>query len=269
MSANDSNSSARNRLLPHQRSFVEHYFSDTDSKTHLLIAPSGSGTTTTIIELLRQFLSESKNKRILFIANYKGAISSVGHMLHERDLNPIQVDRYKYRELEESTDPSASPWHSPGVYLCTMQFAVQSDIYEGLISSPWDLLIYDSPSRDSSMSSKLLCRLLESAQLRSAIILARTPNAQTLPPLPADISVTEWKLQDLLNWSKKPLWSPCKVELENVTFVPSSQDIKIQHLVTEISELAEEAKVSAYDPYSAEIWLRSLYSRRKRRDGTN
>ncbi len=273
MSSQHSGALVRHSLLPHQEKFIGAYFSNQGDKFHCLVAPVGSGLTKTLSELTRALFEKKSSSRVLFLVNRMELVSHFTQTLGCSGLPAVALDRFKYREIEDSGDFGTLLNIKEGIYVSTIQFALQRDVCDSLHSITWDLVIVDSNHfRIDTRYGEFLSKLLNRGEVLSAIVTVNVLSRDILACLPESVAVTEWKLKDLVSRTGEQLWRPWKARLELITYQLTSGERDIRQILNKISSLTQAFETNenkatellplrfSSDPYNIEIRLRSLHS---------
>lgn len=265
-------------LFPHQRKFLESYFAEGDFHIRCLIAPPGTGSTYTVVELARRLLDANRASRILILVDPKDSIFQINALFRSLGTNAMIMDRFRYRELEDLDRSQQSAWTPYGIYLSTVQFAAQSDIRQGMLATEWDLaVIINAPPRQGWRNGEFLSDLASCPKTRSAVFVLNAPLSSVQGTLPEAAVLTEWHLRDLVGIDGRPLWNPETVKLEPFSYQLTETEIEIQNGLNAISDLVlklesdqpdptdDLPQFGAYDPYNSEFQLRFLHSQLRQR----
>lgn len=216
--------SMQSRLMAHQVDFLDRYFSGVDS-IHLK-APPGAGKSASTIALVLEVLHRNPQARILFLAPARVLAAQFHSLMSEGGARSVLVDRYAYRSIEDTCSLDDN-WPGGAVYVLTSHFAVQGDVRETLLRTPWDLLICDDVPTGESVLTNAMRDLARVARRSIFVTSAHTGDL----PFPIAATVLEWTVEDLRDGNGASL-APPPVKLTKIFY---ELDAKLARVVEELT----------------------------------
>lgn len=259
------------KLLPYQEEFVDAYFADPDTKVHRLIAPAGSGKTTTALALVSRLLSQKDSARVLILSDRKVVALQCEAALRDWGIDSVLMDSFKYRELEDVEGGGPSPWEERRVYLSTVQFVARKEASESFFSTSWDLVLIDWEVREGTRNGQFISRLVDQQEVQSVVVISRIASPEFDGFFPDETKLIEWKMSDLLSGDGKPIWKPRQIRVETIPYQLTELEDTIREDLALIAESAKSfregypklelsaALIGESDLYSVEYRLRSFY----------
>lgn len=271
MTDQQENPRLQRKLLPYQEKFVEAYFADSGSRVHRLIAPAGSGKTTTVLALASRLLSQNDSARVLILSEPKVAALQHESALRDWGIDSVLMDSFKYRELEDVEGGGSSPWEERRVYVSTIPFLARKETSESLFSTSWDLVIIDWEVREGTRNSQFISRLVDQQEVQSVVVISRIAGPESDSFFPDGTKLIDWKMSDLLSGDGKSIWQPRQIRVETIPYQLTDLEDTIREDLASIAALAKNfgkgcpklelsaALIGDSDLYSVERRLRSFY----------
>jgi ERCC4-related helicase len=220
------------KLFPHQAALVEAFFDPSSKRILLLRSDAGLGVTAALAVLVQRLLRERPQARVLFLAP-SALRFQILETLRQLDVPSQLVDRYRFREMFESTT-RGEPWPYGTALVLSLDFARQSDITASLAKARWDLVIASEAHRLRRARAETLRRIITSAE---RAILATIP----LPGLELDDAfaaenMTEvvWQRDKVVGHDGKPLDGAKRPVLHEVDFSLSPTELGLRDTMADI-----------------------------------
>ena len=149
-----------------QARFVSEFLRTDSPPHHLLLAPSGTGKTTTALRVVAQLVRQRFARRVLIVVQFVALREQLCRRLEvELPGVPIMnIDRQVLRELEARVSSNESPWPEEVVAILTGELFLAPGVAASLASVGWDLAFVDafdgSPPDQVRMLLEHLAQLL-------------------------------------------------------------------------------------------------------------
>ena len=181
-------------LLPHQRTFVEACFSPTSSRVIELQASVGLGKTIALMVVAARLIRDQPESRVLILSP-AALRSQFVKTLMQANVNAVLLDRYKYRELLDSSNQQ-DIWPIGTTFVASLDFVKLEDIRASLASIAWNLVIVDESHNLSGARARALEQFATSA---SRVVLATVPDLDTTEVFIAERSTKlTWKRDQII-----------------------------------------------------------------------
>lgn len=244
------------RLLPHQAALVETFFNPASNRTILLRGDVGLGKGTALIALANRLLQERPTARVLLVVPGSALRAQFVEKFREAGIPTLSVDRYRFREMLDST-PGSEFWPTGIVAVLTREFARQEDIRNALANTRWDLLIVDEAHQFRGILARDVVRQVGESSDR--IILATLPTLELPDAFPEDsATVVEWRREQVVDHDGNPLDTMPRPLLHEVHYDLSSTELSLAETVRELCRTLETG--TTQQALIARSWLRSLQS---------
>lgn len=126
--------------LPHQQEFIDRFFTS-PSRAHWLVQAVGMGSSSTAALVVQRYHSSVPKQRVLLLAPFRVLQAQITDVLQRFGVPALQVDRYRYRELQEGAPAGVAIWPAGGVFILSTAFAKQDDIANSLAQAEWGLIV--------------------------------------------------------------------------------------------------------------------------------
>ena len=189
----------RKRILTsYQRDFVDQFFASPSERGQLLIAPVGTGSAQSAIEIISRMLSVEPSARVLLLTARMLMLQWLQRL--DEVLEPSQTlegSRRKLRQLSEAAPSSSFAW--PGGKIVVMdRDSIErfSDVRFSVLKTPWNLVIFDrylplSASRNIQLSA-LLEELKQTPPDRRILVLGHDQHSASEAPGLSWLHRTVW-----------------------------------------------------------------------------
>lgn len=215
------------RLLPHQAALLESFFDPVSKRILLLRSEVGLGKGAALVALVCRLLAEKPTARVLLLLP-SALRSQMMKRLHDAGAPGMLVDRYRFRELLDSTT-GTDLWPGGAVAVLSLDFAKQLDIRESLAESRWDLLIVDEAHSVRGARAEALRRVGASA---GRIVLTTLPDMGLPDAFPAaDTTEVEWRRDRLVDHQGTPLYAALRPLLHEVLFSCTAAELSLRETV--------------------------------------
>jgi superfamily II DNA or RNA helicase len=244
------------KLLPHQSSLLETFFNPTSKRVILLRGDVGLGKATTLAALAGRVLREQPTARVLFLVP-AALRSQFVEMLRDAGTPTLLVDRYRFREMVDSTT-GAEFWPSGVVAVLSLDFAKQPDIRDSLAETRWNLVIADEGHLIKGVRAGAFRKVGGSAD-RVILATATIRDGDPFDAFPAeDVTVVEWRRDQVVDHDGKPLDTGLRPVLHEVPFSLNAAELKLRATVVDLCETLGGA--TGIQSFMAMRFLRSLES---------
>ena len=225
------------RLLPHQAAFVEAVLNPAGKRVTLLQGDVGLGKGAALVALAGRFLQEQATAKVLFLVPGIAQRDQLVERLQRSGTPALSVDRYRFRELLETTT-GKDIWPAGVVAVLGREFARQEDIREALASGQWDLLIVNEAHQFKVGLAGEVLRQVGTATKR--MVLATIPNVELADVFPEeDAIVIQWKRDQIVDYSGKPLDTVPLPVLHAIHFNLSPAELNLAEIVGELCRILE------------------------------
>ena len=243
-------------LLPHQANFIEKFFSKASARAHLLQSVPGLGTTYTVARLVQRALSMSPDAQILILTPSALQVELQG-VLTEIGAPAEAVDRYRFRELQDSALGNHNIWRAGVAFILSLDFAKQEDVARSLAPVPWNLLIVEEAHLLKGLREDLVRNIIASnPDLR--VLLISSTGLDHLPALGIEpLTPTRWRLSDVMDSAGKSFFSLTLPQLELIEFHEEPIERVMRGLVEEITD---QFNASSDAEMQSTLFRRSLAS---------
>jgi superfamily II DNA or RNA helicase len=219
-------------LLPFQAEFARDFCAADSPSYWELVATAGTGKTF-LSHSIVAYQMESGARRVLVLAP-RALLTQWQHVLTSSSgtVDPLLVDRRTYLELEASVPSGHSPWPEPAIILMSIDLAKRRDMTASLTTVEWDLVVIDEGHLLTGQRQNLAEKLMEGGRAKRALFLtaiAREPVHE--------INRRVWRLEDLVDWGDKSLFTVLTRRLETVEYQRTEQE---QHFLRALEKSADE-----------------------------
>lgn len=221
-------------LAAWQAEFAKSFLGDSAKRHQILVAPPGTGKSTTGAAIVASFAA-TRSVRVLVLIPGLALRAQWAHQIRSLGCpsEVLMVDQKAYRQVLSESPIDQTAWDKPGVYILSMDFARKSVIASGLKEARWDLVVVDDAERMTSpLASALLQDLIEAGGVGRLLLLSsvHTPALsnwiKTFPTWggsSAAIQATEWT-GPLLQWDGTTVGRP-EITLELVSYRPGPDEL--------------------------------------------
>ena len=224
-------------LLPHQVAFVEAVLNPASPPVTLLQGDPCLGKGAALVALASRVLRERTTARILFLVPGTELRSQFVEMLQRSDTPVLFIDRYKFRELLESST-GKEIWPTGVVAVLSRELARQKDIIKSLASVRWDLFIVDEVYRfTASVFEDVIPRVCKASD---RIVLATIPDPVIPAVLPCEvINVIAWYRNKIVDNSGQRLDTIPHPILHTFHYNLSPAELNLTKTVGELCQFLE------------------------------
>jgi len=155
-------------------------------------------------------------------------------MLGDAEVPSLLVDRYRFREMLDST-AGGEFWPKGAVAVLSRDFARQPDIQDSLANASWDLVIANEAHSFTGTRAEVLRRIGASAE---RIILAGPLDFTPLDSFPAEeATVVEWRRDRVVDHNGKRLDMVPRPVLHEVSFSLSEVELRLRSIVRDLCDV--------------------------------
>lgn len=173
--------------MPHQQSLIDLFVEGVSMRGCIARWAPGLGLTVATIHLVARVRSAHPEGRILVIGTSKVLQTHLKQSFSRVGVDAEIVDRYRFRELQDTASPDESVWRAGGIYIVGFDLAVLDDVADGLVSVPWTLLVIPEPDRINLQRQEVMRELI-SRSPRVRVLLHGQPGEKQLP----DLGIESW-----------------------------------------------------------------------------
>jgi SNF2 family DNA or RNA helicase len=242
------------KLLPHQSAFVDAFFNINGKRIVLLRGDVGLGKGVALVAMLSRLLEEHPEARALLIAP-AALRTQFANMLQSNRCPALLVDRYRYRELLDSTGTD-QPWPRGVVSVVSREFSQIPDILDSLAQVEWNVVVDDESQLTKGTRAEALRRISAGAK---RVVLASVSSLAADAVFPdEDVTVVEWRRNEIVNHDGKLLSALPRPLLHEVPFHYSRTEVRILERMRDLDRIELDGKM----PYEvfANLLLRSFES---------
>jgi hypothetical protein len=246
----------RPELFPHQGTFIEQFFSDPSKRAHLLHSEPGLGASYAVAHLVQRALLMRPDARILILgpsasqARMQDLLISVGVISDA-------VDRYRYRELQDSAPQSGVVWRCGIVFILSFDFAKQNDIARSLSAVPWTLMIVREAQLLRGLRGEVVRQVVASSPDLKALFTSATSIADISELGIEQFTTTTWRRSDVANYSGRAVFPRPMTQLELIVFHETTGE---QFKRKYIEEIGDKYQAISNSPLLNKSFRRSLAS---------
>lgn len=221
------------KLLPHQSAFIETFFNPASKRVILLRAAVGLGKSLVLVALASRVLRERPRTKILILVPAALRLR-FAEMLREAGAPSLLVDRYRFREMLDST--TGGEFWPPGVVvLLSLDFAKQSDIQDSLAETTWDLIISDEAQAIHGTRADALRKIGASAE---RVVLATATDLQAPDVFPAEDTMwVHWRRDQVVDYQGRSLDSAPRPQLHEVQFDFNPAELTLRETVGNLCQI--------------------------------
>jgi ERCC4-related helicase len=218
------------RLYPHQVALVETFFNPASQRILLLRSDAGLGATTALVVVMRRLLRERPQARVLFLAPSRFR-SQIFETLCKLDVPSQLVDRYRFREMVESTTREGL-WPRGVALVLSQDFARQPDIQGSLAETHWDLVIATEAHWLRGIRAEAFRRIISHAE---RVVLATIPGLELPEASPAE-NVTEvlWRRDKVVDQHGRRLHAAQRPVLHEIAFSLTPAELRLRRMMVDL-----------------------------------
>jgi energy-coupling factor transporter ATP-binding protein EcfA2 len=186
----------RIKLLPHQTALLDAVLDPASKRIILLRGDVGLGKSTALVALAGLLLHEQPAARVLFIVPGGTYQRQIEERLRGADVPTLLVDRYRFREMLDSTTDREF-WPTGVVTVLSQEFAEQPDILGKLTKTHWELVMVDEAHTLRGVRMEAF-RSIEASTERVVLATTVLHNQNRTDAFPVDdVTVVEWRRSHL------------------------------------------------------------------------
>lgn len=223
-------------LLPHQIALADTVLDPASKRFVLLRGDVGLGKSTALVALVARLLRERPAARVLFLVPGGAFQRQIDERLRGAGIPTLVVDRYRFREMLDSTTNSEF-WPAGVVALLGQEFARQPDILDRLRKTHWELVIADEAHRFRGIRMEGLRSIGASAE---RVVLATTALRDTnqTDAFPVEeTTVVEWRRDQVVDHEGRPLGTAPRPILHEVPFKLTLAELSLGEKVRKLGGL--------------------------------
>lgn len=229
------------RLLPHQIAFLETFFNPLSKRVILLRGEVGLGKTFALVALMSRLLHDRPKARVLFLGS-KALQEYMLELLSDTAVPGFIVDRYRYRELIDAVS-EGEIWPAGTVVIMSIDFAKQPDIQDSLTAARWELVIADEAHLIRGTRAGAFRKIVACAE---RVVFATATGQELQGERPyvfpeRDATVVEWRRDCIVGHDGRPFERSPSPILHEITFSPSSAELKLRDTVRSLCKIFEDA----------------------------
>ncbi len=211
-------------LSPFQAEFARDFCAPDSPSYWELVAPVGTGKTFLATSIVA-YQMESGARRVLVLTP-RALLTQWQHALTSSSevVDPLLVDRRTYLELEARVPSGHNPWPEPALILMSIDLAKRRDMTGSLTTVEWDLVVIDGGHLLTAERQSLTERLIQGRRAKRALFLTAIPGEQA-----HDINRRVWRLEELVDWNRTPLFTMPTKRLVTVEYQRTEQEHQFLH----------------------------------------
>ncbi len=258
-------------LSEYQREFVDRFLSPNSPPNHILVAPVGSGKTTTTSAIVYEMVKRGARRILILVPalvlvdQYKRSLSGI-----EQDIKVIPLNRKIIREID-FLDQKESFW-AKSIAIATLRQAVNDEIKESILASHWDLIAVDESEHFiANVKNALFLQTIAEKQIAKRVLLLtdRVPDT-TLRGNSDSVQLTKFLNRFVITrWTRKnilPSERTKEIRFSTISYERTEEEIefikKYTYLSKWLSNRAAQNKIRSRlvssSLYAAEESLRNL-----------
>jgi superfamily II DNA or RNA helicase len=206
----------------HQAAFIAHFFRESRKRLYLLQAAPGLGATYTVAHIVQRALVITPGARILILTPSRGSSQTLQAqmqgLLMRVGVKAEAVDRYRYRELQDSAPGNSTIWHAGTAFVLSVNFAKQHDVAQSLVTVPWTLLIVDEARLLGPLGLEVVRRIIASSKDVRVLLLSATGEPDMLALGSEPFTTTRWHRSEVVDQAGESAFSRPSIKLEYIEF---------------------------------------------------
>jgi SNF2 family DNA or RNA helicase len=228
---------SRMKLFPHQAALVEAFFNPASKQILLLRSDVGLGVTAALVVLVGRLLHERPQARVLFLAPSALRLPIV-ERLRDHDVPSQLVDRYRFREMFESTR-RGGPWPCGVASVLSLDFARQRDIRDSLAEVRWELVIVTEAHRLRGARAEALKRIITDAE-RAILATIPLPGLELADEFASEhMTQVVWQRDQVVGHDGKPLDAAKRPILHEVAFSLTPAEVGLRETLADLCRVIE------------------------------
>lgn len=244
-------------LLPHQQALVDQVLAEPTVRGHVVRADVGLGSSFATAHIIKRFLETQPNARILMLSP-KMLQAQTHHVLAEIGVRAEAVDRFRFREMQDSAASDVMVWPGGRAFVLGADFANREDISRSLCAVPWALLVAPEAHQLAGLRGNVVQKLVASSPEVRLLFLTLS-GVEDIPTFGIQPwKEIKWRRKDVVDAQGQPMFRQPPTKVETFGFQLDAQEQQLRRELTEFVRLL--AATHAMPTPLASVFVRSMSS---------
>ena len=223
-------------------------------RAHLLRSEPGLGVSYATAHLIQRALAMTPDARILVLVP-RALQAQTQDLLLGLDVKADAVDRFRYREMQDSAPVHGTVWPLGEVSILSIDFAKQKDIARSLAMVPWTLMIVQEAHLVRGLRDEMVRQVVDSSpNLR--VLLTSVTGTDYIPTLGIEqLETTIWRRSHAVDQAGK--FPQIETRLEILDFHEAAADLFLREF---IEEIVDKLPTNSSAALLSKLFRRSLAS---------